>query len=137
MNLIVWTPRLTSKDLSAKLARPWDKFALNPTPKDHLNILLGSCVCIGPILAKEVLLWVNLVSCCLRCKERIHNPWTIEFSHDFAKELFDTFRSGVNAGSTSFGISVDDGTVKYMDMRRIVRDFAKISELSRTDIQSK
>ena len=113
------------------------KCVLNPTPEGHLNILLWSRVCIGPILAKEVLFWVNLVSRRLRYKERIHNSWTIEFSRDFAKELFDAFRSGVNAGSTSFGISVDNGTVKYMDMRKIVRDFAKISGLSRTDIQSK
>ena len=46
----------------SSLGQIFIKCALNPTPEDHLNILLGSRVHVGLILAKEVLLWVNLVS---------------------------------------------------------------------------
>ena len=106
-------------------------------PEHHLSVLMASIIRTGPMIAGEVLMWIKMVNRRMLYKPKIHNPWSIKFSRDIPELLFDRFRRSVGEGSTSFGISVDGNSVKYTDLRRLVRDLAKISGLSREDITCK
>ena len=82
---------------------------LDKGPENLLDVLLGTPIRTGKMLASEVLVWIKMVSHHMQYKPKLHRPWTIKFCHDMPKALIDHFYSYVDGVSTSFGIIVDAG----------------------------
>ena len=54
-----------------------------------------------------------------------------------AKEIFQSFQGGIKGGTSLFGLTVEADEIKFHDARRLVRDFSKLSGISRSEIKSK
>ena len=65
---------------------------------------------------------------------RARNPWTVEFRRDFPCVLFDHFREAVKKSATSCGIVVEEATVRFTNIHRLVRDLSKFSHLTKSEV---
>ena len=115
----------------------YEKHKRQQGAEDHLESLLSSNVKVGPIISAEIVVWLKCIYRRMVYTPRIHKPWCIEIKRDIAKEIFQSFQGGIKGGTSSFGLTVEGDEIKFHDARRLVRDFSKLSGISRSEIKSK
>ena len=115
----------------------YEKHKRQQGAEDHLESLLSSNVKVGPIISAEIVVWLKCIYRRMVYTPRIHKPWCIEIKRDMTKEIFQSFQGGIKGETTSFGLTVEADEIKFHDARRLVRDFSKLSGISRSEIKSK
>ena len=112
-------------------------FSKHERNTDATDKVLKSKVEVWTILSSEVQIWLKCIYRRMHLSPRARNPWFIEFKHDFSAVIFNHLSDAVKKSSTSYGVVVEDTSVKFTQLNRLVRDLAKFSCLAYNKVDEK
>lgn len=98
---------------------------------------LMSSIPAWPMISSEVLMWLNRIGRRTSANPKASNRWTIVVKHDLPQEVFDIMMKSVQGAPSTFGVSVEESTIKYCQRNRILRDFSKFFGLPMSEVVRK
>ena len=92
---------------------------------------------VWPMISGEVVQWLNVLRRRMLASPKARNPWTIEIKRDLPKEIFVSLKKAIQGAVSSFGVSVEDTVITYYHKNRLLRDFSKFYNISRSEVDNK
>ncbi|XP_029183340.2 uncharacterized protein [Acropora muricata] len=92
-----------------------------------------SLIQVALILEGELKIWAKMIYRRLSPRMKARNAWRVQFKCAMSVEVFSLILKAVKKARSSYGVSYNEEnkTISYDKENRLVRDFCKLSQLSR------
>ena len=91
------------------------------------------------VLEGEVKMWLKMLHRRLSPRMKARSAWTVEFKRAMSSEIFSLIFQNVKKARSAYGVSYKEekhtGVIYYHRENRLIRDFAKLSELSSDSVR--
>ena len=106
--------------------------------QSSLEKVRNSQVAATSMIERELKLWLKAVHRRLSPCCRARNPWTIHFTRDMPEEIFALIMEAVRKARSGYGVSFKStptaDTITYTHENRLLRDFARLSQMNRGSV---
>lgn len=111
----------------------YDKYRVGQSSLERAR---HSLIQVALILEGELKIWGKMIYRRLSPRMKARNAWRVQFKRAMSVEVFSLILKAVKKARSSYGVSYNEEnkTISYDRENRLVRDFCKLSQLSRKSV---